>query len=63
MEPSLHPQAFVATRNDREMAIDQGVPDEEDAVPPNLIGGILLACGIFFVAVSIADVLVFGWAE
>ena len=62
-EPSLHPEVFVATGKDKEMAIDEGVADKEDAMPPNLVGGILIACGIFFLAISVADMLAFGWAK
>lgn len=60
-EPSLHPEAFAATGEDKETAIEIEALDSVDIMPPNLVGGILVACGIVLLAVSIADVLATRW--
>jgi hypothetical protein len=60
-EPSLHPEAFGATAEDKEMAIEEEALHAADVMPPNLVGGIVIACGIVLIAVSIADVLAIRW--
>lgn len=59
-EPSLHPEAFAITPEDRKAAIDLVSPlkpDDESTIPPMLVGGILIVLGLVLLAAFAFDLL------